>query len=406
MGPPVQRLASSRRSDEPAPPRPLGGRLPRRFGGRSPQLRLGDADFAVYYSNQAMDIAYEDGFGALALVGPDGAVDAIHTAGMDTNVLDWNSEGLYFSDVDSEYLTTPAGTSLATAPKEVGIQIASLDVDGTHVSVYNEGFTDTGYAMGIVSMDGEEARSSVTEGMADLASACAEGLYLVASATGVLADSHPPNGDGVAQEVLIRSWPDTPTVVDAYPAMGPNAEPAIATNAPCTDGVIAAVTAQPSGEVSADGVVGHALVLRTWDTAPGSRTELPVRDESGNPPDLSGDEWLWVSNLGEPVADGALRWLSGNGTVYSTDLTDGLTTPLVTTDGRYTDDSTAYAYFTSDSVYLLTYFYDERPAQVVHYPLDGGTPATVAALPTPAQLGNEDIHPSGFAVSPGLMSRG
>ncbi|MGB7981721.1 MAG: hypothetical protein WCF36_13140 [Candidatus Nanopelagicales bacterium] len=374
---------------------------------RDPALfRLGDAQFAVYYSNQAMDIAYEDGFGALALVGPDGAVRAIRTAGMDTGVLDWNSEGLYFSDVDHELVTTAAGTTMASAPKEVGIQIASLEVEGTHVSVYNEGFTDTGYATGIVTMDGAEVRSSVTEGMAGLASACADGVYLVASATGPLADTYPPNPDGVAQEVLIRGWPGTPTVVDAYPAKGADDESALATNAPCTDGVIAAIVMAPNGEVSADGIVGHALVLRTWNTVSGKHTELPVLDESGNPPDLTRDELLWVSNLGQPVLVGALRWLSGNGTVYSTDLTDGLTTPLVTTDGRCTGHSASYASFTSDSVYLLNSFYDKRPIQVVHYPLNGATPTTVATLPTPARLGKKDIRPVGFAVSPDLVARG
>lgn len=341
-------------------------------------VALGDAVLAMYLSPQSYSFANGYDTGYVVLVDADGTVRTLVTGGMDTGLLHWSEDGLFFADPERDYLLTADGLTTTASPK-TNAQVSLHRVGTRHVAVYNDGFTEQGgYRTELVVHEGGRSELAPHEGMPWTVARCGDQLVGIQEATGPLEREYPPDGDGIRPRLLVRLWPGTPDVLARVPAT--HDEPLDgAPDAPCLDGVVHVLTYRPYGEPDADGVRARRHVVLAWDTVSGDLDHHELVDEAGEPLALDGDATSFAQYGADSLVDGELRWFGPDGVVRGTDLATGRTRELVATTSRVDDTNSAVAVLSERDAFVLDVPDDDLAQDMVltRYPLDGDEPAEV-----------------------------
>lgn len=131
------------------------------------QVELDDTIFAFYLSPETFAQMSESGTrnpAYFVLVRPDGSYQTVRTSGMNTAQLAWSELGLFFSDEDRDYILDANGLTSFDNPKS-GLQQSAFPLaDQGFVAIYNEGFTETGYANQVAVTTTESAQLYEVEG--------------------------------------------------------------------------------------------------------------------------------------------------------------------------------------------------------------------------------------------------
>ncbi|RLP76365.1 hypothetical protein D9V32_05705 [Mycetocola tolaasinivorans] len=143
---------------------------------------LEDAATALYLSTQTRDHAKGRGIGYVVL--SNGKSERVfRTAGMDVARLAWDDSGLFFSDRDNDYLVNERVTVIPSKKPDLQQALFALG-GGSFVGLFNEGYTDDGYAEVVVESDGARSVHSTVEGSYSVTANCDGTLYGVSAPTG------------------------------------------------------------------------------------------------------------------------------------------------------------------------------------------------------------------------------
>lgn len=372
-----------------------------RAGVPEDEAALGDAVLAMYLSPQSSSFARGRDTGYVVLVDADSTVRTLATGGMDTGLLHWSEDGLFFADPERDYLLTADGLTTTPSPK-TNAQVSLHRIGSRHVAVYNDGFTDEGgYRTELVVQERGRAELAPREGMPWTVARCGDSLVGVQEATGPLEREYPPDAEGIRPRLLVRLWPGNPEVLAAVPAT--HDEPLdSATDAPCLDGVVHVLTHRPYGEPDADGVRPRRHVVLAWDTGSGELTYHGLVDEAGEPLALDEEATTFAQYGADSVVDGELRWFGPDGVVRGTDLATGRTRDLVATTSRVDDTNSAVAVLTERDAFALDVPDDDLAQDMVltRYPLDGGEPEEVVRVTGVNAERTVNLVLRGIAVGP------
>ena len=357
-------------------------------------VRLGDAALAVFVSPQSNSDDAEGGNGYVALVDPGGAVRTVETAVMDAGQLVWNTDGLHFSDSARNFQLGSEGLVVTDSPKP-DYQVSAQDMDGSVVSVFNDGWaSDSDYRMVAVEQGVQESHEADLSGAFWLVSRCADRLVAVAPASGDFLDAYPEDSVGIAPRVLYSIWPgeQEPLAVTEAPYLMEDA----ARDAPCHDEVVHFLT--ESGDPDVEGDALHPVVV-SWDTATGRRVEHDLLSELGAELSLGEGDLVYARYGAESLVDGELRWLGQDGTVHATDIDDGSTAKMFDVG-----EGVVEAQFTRGSLFVLAVPEGSAAATLTRYELATGSAESVVSVEGLESYDSEDMSVQSIAVSPQLIA--
>ena len=290
-----------------------------------------DVAMAVYVSPP--DYAFT-GAGYVLLIDQTGGVSAIQTAGMDVATLVWTEKGLFFSDVDRDYLLDAEGLKAWDSPKaEVQVAAYPKPDGGGYVGVYNVGFGDVeagdaGYIQQVVDTT-EERRSERYDvaGFTTLTAWCDGEIYglseivepylSVAVDAGAKKREVPP----FWPDMMSRLYPKPASLVDGFRSVSNNGVGGYARNGICRDGTVMSVSI---GQNDPTTVV-------TWPVD-GDRSERVLVGPAGEALNLEPDTAFlgYVADWSASASE--LVWFGGDGVVRSTDIQTGRTQELWNAD--------------------------------------------------------------------------
>ncbi len=321
---------------------------------------------------------------------------------MDTALMAWTADGLFFADDERDYLLDEEGLASTVSPKP-NAQISLDVVDGAFVGVYNDGFTKDGYRTDLVVHRDGQSRSHVLEGLPTVVGRCGNELIGVADASGRLAEEPTDELDGLPPKLVQRLWPGSQKVLASHPTASDEAHDN-AVDAPCVDGVVHTLTSQPHGEANAEGLRESRLILRSWNTSTGQSTDHELLDEEGQPLPLDVDQ-MSQSRYGEHSVHGdELWWWGADGTVRATSLKTGLTRDLFITASEFSSTNLAEAVFTDDHLFVVDVPNEDTSADLVlsGYPLATGEREEIAQIPEVNPRMSVDLVLRGLAIKPDL----
>ncbi|MEU4364629.1 hypothetical protein [Promicromonospora sp. NPDC023987] len=358
------------------------------------ELKLGDTALAVYASPQSNSDDAESGSGYVVLVDREGAVQTVETAVMDAGRLVWNADGLYFSDSVQDFRLDSQGLEVTDSPKP-DFQISAHDMEGSVVSVYNDGWTsESDYRMLAIEHNARESRGTDLSGAFWLVSRCDDRLVAVAPSSGKFLGAYPEDSVGIAPRVLYSIWPgqQEPLAVTEAPYLMEDA----ARDAPCHDEVVHFL-AQSGNPDGSDDVLRPVVV--SWDATTGTREERDLVTGDGTGLPLGEDDLVYARYGAESLVGGELRWLGPDGTVRATDVTDGSTTELFDVG-----EGVVEAQFTHDSVFVLANPDGSDSATLTRYDLATGSSARVVSVPGLGSYDSDDMSVQAIAVSPQVLA--
>lgn len=357
---------------------------------------------AAYISPQMQNLG-SSSTGYVVLIDEAGEVSTIETSGMDIAALAWSERGLFFSDLDNDYLLSPEGLSTTGSPK-TDYQHALFPTAEGAVGLFNEGFIDDGYVEQVVEFDGETSQRHDEEGLYLVAGMCDGVVYGVAEPTGAYLEEAAAKGiesngeygfnalmltqlsataDGAEELITIQEVPDS----DQWHF-----------DAPCEDGVLRHLATRHE-----EGTGERTAVLRSWDTSTGEFTEVELRHRDGAPIEMD-DEYGFQAHGTAPMTAGrhGYQWVStATNELMTTNASTGETEPVMKLEGDHDLATTTFlTQFTDSQLFTLSFTIGDD-AMVLHS-YDRSTGALETSLEVSElseNLNKEDVL-RGFAVAP------
>ncbi|CAM3137711.1 hypothetical protein [Stackebrandtia soli] len=336
-------------------------------------IRL-DSSYVVAFMVSNMDVIdqpREEGPSYLVLVREDGSFVTTRVGDLIGGDIDWTSDGVFFSDADSDYQLDERGLSTSPSVKRGSEQLShSLVGPEIHVGLYNVGFEGSdGYVTEVV-VSGERTEAYDVQGAYYDHAVCDGVLFGISSEAGVNADKYdgdkPDDVEFLAQlfpsvngkESLV-GWKDTASLSASGPILA------------CEDGVISYVAVSEKGSLDTD-----PALLVNWDTRTGDVVELPLVTGPGE--FLTNGEIGMARSAHRSIRDGNLQWIDGAGMLWSTDLKTGATDPHFDTSMSFENGLGATkTVFTGDSVVVFTEQADGGARVVVLDRLTGDKVTTI-----------------------------
>ncbi|MFE5563994.1 hypothetical protein ACFQ68_03300 [Amycolatopsis japonica] len=371
-------------------------------------VKLGETVVAFYLSpDTSVDKPTEEQQPAyLVLVQADGGTRLIKTNGMAEPHIAWSGTGLFFSDDTRDYILGKAGL-VRFENKKAGHQQSAfaLPEDKGFIAVYNEGFSESGYANQVAVTTSTGSRLYQVEGNYFMNALCGSALNGIATDGGAhFADSAKIPGmrskvePDAQPELLSRLYPATEGREKVLAWRGAFNAGDHNRHVPCHDGVIPFL----SDYTDADGKPHMTIV--SWDTGNGRYTERPLVDVQGRPIAeelINPETFSQKSYDARAVRGGHLEWLAADGRIMSTEIASGITKPRFDTGFVSGSDSSSQAIFTDRSIHLIHETFDGRtPVKIKKFDRVTGNVVTEIAVPGLAeQLGNK-LNVRGAAVPP------
>ncbi len=312
----------------------------------------------------------------LVLVERGGGTRVYRTGFSEAAHLLWGSAGLVVADSEHDYVIDREGeVSVFDAPKgSIANGAAFLGGSAVVASLTNEGFVEGRYRqqVGITTPSGSRQRSVGV--YTDVFGACGESAYILG---GEVMDS----GEGAGRERVFfqqvvaqgdfdyRELRSATSEFDEVSYAGPTA--------PCQEDTMVVLAEQVEylpGEGKRIGNPAHYPIfeegspltqfqpgsrsyasIERWDVTTGRRRIVALKDPQGEFLRLPSEEILNASYGPGAYVDGQLRWISGGGEVYSTDVESGVTESLhgLTLSGGY--DSRRFAVFSGQRLDVLSH---------------------------------------------------
>lgn len=309
-----------------------------------------DVLMALYVSPQSHDWGAP---GYVLLVTDSGQISAIRTAGMDVAALHWDDQGLFFSDVERDYLLTESGLTTWDSPKtdlQVGVW-AKPDHSGW-VSVYNVGFGGGGQ-FGYIEQVVETTTSGVTRydapGFSTLTAQCDDRIFSVAEI------DKPFQQQGQQMGAMERSvapyWPDG--LIEIYPMPGRWTDGLTSVRLDGYGGYAFRATCREETILSVTGGQNQAPMVVTWPTDGGTPEAYTIVGLDGEALGLDTQVALFATSADWSSSPDELVWMGGDGLVRSTNIQSGRSADLWDsgTDFRHWSYNTVV--FNDSTVYVL-----------------------------------------------------
>lgn len=307
----------------------------------------------------------------------------------------WGKAGMYLADSSNDYLIDHDGrVHVKKAKKGTIANGAAFLAHGTAVvSVTNEGFTDSGYRQHVALLNSESTDLRTIGKYTDVFSVCGNSAYVLGGELSKLQDEEIERERIFLQQVvkdsvfeyreIRRVSADLHEVIYAGPT------------APCDGRNIFVLADQVEylpeekkrlgdpGEFPQfqkdspltqfePGSHSYASIER-WNVQTGQRDVIPLRSDDGEFFRVASDE---ISNASYGVGsyfDGKLRWISGGGILYSTDVATGVTSPIHGIKFPNAFENNRYAIFSQERVDVLTHApYSEEPVEIFSYDIASG----------------------------------
>jgi hypothetical protein len=368
------------------------------------QATLGDAIFAFYLSPETYAQTTKSGGrkpAYLVLVQPDGSYRTIKTSGMNVAQIAWSDLGLFFSDEDRDYILDAKRLTTFANPKS-GLQQSAFALPSgkAFVAVYNEGFTEGGYANQVTVTTAEGSRLHTVEGNYFMNAACGDVVYGVAPEVGdhIAAAADVPgmrsraNPDAQPQ-LLARLHPATDgreKVVAWRAAFGAGGTDP---HAPCVDDVITFLSTYDD----ADGRPHTAIV--SWDTTTGDHVERPLVDDTGKAIGREALEFIRFDS--GSLRDGTFEWFATDGHIMATEVKTGVTTRRFDTGYKFGNHESTQVVFTDTSIYALNEPFDgETPVTFKQFDRATGKVVNSLTLDGISEHLGVDLNVRGMAVRP------
>lgn len=371
------------------------------------EVTLGDTVVAFYLSpDTSAEASTEERPAYLALVEADGRTRLIETSGMSEPHIAWSQTGLFFSDDTRDYILGDDGL-VSFENRKAGHQQSAFALPGNKgfVSVYNEGFSESGYTNQVSVTTSTGSRLHQVEG----------NYFMNALCDGVL--------NGIATEVGAH-FPDSARVPGMRSMVDPTAQPELLSqlypategrekvlawrgafdagdhnrHVPCHDGVITFL----SDYLDAEGRPHMTIV--SWDTANGEYTEQALVDVKGRPIAeelIDAGTFSQKSYDARAVRGGHLEWLAADGRIMSTDMASGVTEPRFDTRFTSGSSSSSQVIFTERSIHLVRETFDgETPITIAQFDRATADLVTEIAVPGLAERLGLEFNLRGAAVPP------
>ncbi len=405
----------------------LGGRLADWdvLSGESARL---DERFvmALYVSPQAHDFnAYTHDFGSpgyVLLVDVDGQITAIPHAGLDNGQLIWDDKGLFFSDINHDYLLSPSGLRTWDSEKTEFQTAAFAKPDGTGwVSVYNEGFGDPGagefgYVQEVVetNLDGKATRYDVPgfstqtvmcDGIVYSVSEVVEPYLDLAAAMGARERDVPP----LWPDMLSQIYPLPTTWDAAIKSVNLEAGGGHSLRATCHDNALLGVAPNPDWNeptIISWPVDGQPPTVSRLTAPDGTVLDLSGGMDAGREAEMVATQVLSsaISSDWSP-SEQTLVWHGGDGVIRSTNTVDGRTTILWDTDSKQVNSGYDSIVVGDKIVYALTVIGDSsgNPAMRLrsHHFVTGET-LDILTFDLKIKQAGPTLVTRGMAIRPGF----
>lgn len=277
--------------------------------------------------------------GANVFVRKDGSYQVIKHNGLDAGKIAWTEHGIFYSETNSNnWLTTG---SLKSTPHENHQYLDGLVVtkDGnTAVTAFNVGFREKGYANHITVSSPSGTTEKTTYGVSSIQVLAACDNKVVSLSADLDVFGKPTfHVDQVTSDGFIQRTP-------LFKAKLKEETPFIffAGSAPCLNNKISTLNyliTENSSEAKnisfssltpdEQGKLSLPISIINFDINSLSQTTMPLRTPNGASIELSPDEYIRISIDPNSIdSDGNLLWVAGNGIVYKTETTTGITTIL------------------------------------------------------------------------------
>ncbi|MGO3884702.1 MAG: hypothetical protein ACTJHU_00260 [Mycetocola sp.] len=321
---------------------------------------------------------------------------------MDIGQLAWDTTGLYFSDMHTDYHLNTTLTSTPSEKTDYQQGMFSFN-NGTSFGLYNDGFTDDTYIYQGVASDGETSPLTELEGMYPVTGNCDGEIYGVGQPTGKYAAEATERGltlegeSGYTTEMLAKlsNTPNgTEQVLDIRPVT--DSSPS-AVDTPCVDGVLHYVAS-----VYTESEDGSDLALRSWDTTRHSFTETPLTDSSGQAMTEYFDKDIFHEGATkESLRNGRIDWVGLDSTVYGTDVSSGKTVELYTVPGEFDFDVASRSIvFTDDLLVTATEQNDDDSVTIVAQDRETGDVISTVNVPAATDIIRDGLILRDLAVAP------
>jgi len=370
-------------------------------------VKLGDTVVAFYVSpDTSVEKKTKKQPAYLVLVRADGRKQLIETSGMNEAHISWSESGLFFSDDTRDYILGKDGLARFENKKAGHQQSAfALPDDKGFVSVYNEGFSESGYTNQIAVTTSTGSQLYQVEGNYFMNALCGGVLNGISTEGGAhFADSAKIPGmrskvDPAAQpELLSRLYPATEGREKVLAWRGAFNAGDHNRHVPCHDGVVTFL----SDYADVDGKPHMTIV--SWDTRNGEYTERPLVDVQGRPAAeelVDPETFSQKSYDARAVRGGHLEWLAADGRIMSTEIASGVTKPRFDTRFISGSNSSSQAIFTDRSIHLVQETFDgETPVKIKKFDRATGNLLTEIAVPGLAKQLGIEFNLRGAAVAP------
>ncbi|MBN6041192.1 hypothetical protein [Amycolatopsis sp. 195334CR] len=370
-------------------------------------VKLGETAVAFYLSSDtSVENQAEKRPGYLVLVGADGGTRLVETSGMSEPHLAWSETGLFFSDDSRDYILGKDGL-VSFENKKASHQQSAFPLPGGNgfVSVYNDGFSDSGYTNQVAVTTSTGSQLYPVEGNYFMNALCDGVLNGIATEVG----THLPasaaipgmrsKADPTAEpELLSQLYPATEGQEKVLAWRGAFDAGDHNRHVPCHNGVITFL----SDYADADGD-SHMTVV-SWDTRTGNYTEQPLVDAQGRPI-IEGlvdfETFSQKSYDARAVREGHLEWLAADGRIMRTAIASGITEPRFDTGFLSGNDSASQVVFTDRSIHVIQETFDGvSPVKIKRF--DRATAGLVTEITVPglAQQRGIEFNVRGTAVPP------
>ena len=349
-----------------------------------------------------------DNFGGRAeivLADPDGSTRSIQTSGMDTGLVTWNHDGIYFADTQADYLLN---TELHRWPNpKTNVQAFALDTPDGLLSIYNDGSDGEIYTETFVQSTPNGPKTSTITGYNEILGKCDQRLVGIA----------PVTGDDYIKEIQERrlianpEWDDF-MLTQLYPATkSPKAALISASQTKAHDAAIEALMPCENGVLpffaTPEGKDGERLPeVYQWNTRTGKQTKTFLKNADGTR--------LWwdyehsntlSSAVFSPELDtaGRLIWYGGDGVMRATDPDTGRTSELWRSSIESPEETSPMSvYFDRDHLFVMDVPTETGPEPIIvhQFDIETGKDTIIATIRGLNERTSIDFIPRGFAVKP------
>ena len=363
---------------------------------------LGDAIAAFSLSRQSVDFIGGTSTGFIGLIDADGTLRTIRTAGMDNGQLDWSAAGLVFADVGDDYHLAETLTRIESPKTNLQQAIFAAD-DGGTLGLYNDGFTDDGYASQLVTTKSGHAVLDEVQGNYLVTGLCDGRIVGLSEPTGPYAAQAEASGIPMLGDFEFRSQmlsrigtaPDGREEVVAIAETDEGSQ--FASDAPCADGkLVHLATLRPD-------LHSQVPVVRVWEIATGALEQHEIRLAKGVQSLVNDDLGFEFDGYTRAsLRGGQLDWVAIDGRVMSTDTTTGMTTERFTLadDGYDPKNPLRAIEFTASTLQVLTVDTASGIARFVIYDRDNGDETVRFDIPGVAEAVDSGIVLRDLAVAP------